>query len=333
VGLGQFDPVEAAKFQIKKDDLISTLGSCFAQHLAIHIRKSGYNYMVAEPLRIDENQSEITKGTADQFSARYGNVYSVRQCLQLLERSLGWEPTHDIWERDGKYFDAFRPNVYPNGFISEGALIEARENHLKSVLNVFSNTDVIVFTLGLTEAWVSLADGAVYPIAPGVVAGSMNDNEYAFKNFNYDEVRSDLEQWCTRLQEINPTIRILLTVSPVALNATYERQNVWTSTTYSKSVLRAAAGDVSNKYSHVDYFPSYEIVTCPSNQGRYFKDDMREVKEIGVRHVMRVFDKHYFASINDEPRINLRPENATSSYRKIQSVSDIFCDEDLLDQN
>jgi hypothetical protein len=333
VGLGQFDPVEVVKFQIKKDDLISTLGSCFAQHLALHIRKSGYNYMVTEPLRIDEEQSEIMKGTADQFSARYGNVYTVRQCLQLLERSLGWKPTHHIWEREGRFFDAFRPNVYPNGFISKGALIDERERHLKSVLDVFLNTDVIVFTLGLTEAWLSSTDGAVYPIAPGVVAGSMNDKEYAFKNFNYEEVRSDLEQWCTKLQDINPKIKILLTVSPVALNATYERQNVWTSTTYSKSVLRAAAGDVSSKLSHVDYFPSYEIITCPSNQGRYFKDDMREVKETGVRHVMRVFDRHYFVRNKAESPTFSKPENATPGTLKIQNISDIFCDEDLLDQN
>ena len=48
VGLGQFDPVEAVKFQISPTDKISTLGSCFAQHLARHIHKSGYNYLVTQ---------------------------------------------------------------------------------------------------------------------------------------------------------------------------------------------------------------------------------------------------------------------------------------------
>jgi hypothetical protein len=55
---------------------------------------------------------------------------------------------------------------------------------------------------------------------------------------------------------------------------------------------------------------------------------MREVKEIGVRHVMRVFDKHYLASSeNDskaEPTLNL-------DYGRTEGISDIFCDEELLD--
>jgi hypothetical protein len=328
IGPGQFDPVGEVKFKIDRNDRVSTLGSCFAQHLAKHISKSGYNYWVAEPLNPDEETSAITSAMANQFSARYGNVYTVRQALQLLNRSGGWEPKNDIWERDGRFFDAFRPNMFPGGFASKTDLTKARSSHLDRVAEIFSNSDVIVFTLGLTEAWISRHDGSVYPLAPGVVAGSMDESDYAFKNFNYDEVRVDLEKWCARLRSLNSEVRILLTISPVALNATYENQNVWTSTTYSKSVLRAAAGDIASKYSYVDYFPSYEIITCPLVQGRYFEDDMREVKEIGVRHVMRVFDKHYLASSeNDskaEPTLNL-------DYGRTEGISDIFCDEELLD--
>jgi hypothetical protein len=276
VGLGRFDPVEAVKFQIGESDHIATLGSCFAQHLAKHISKSGYNYVVTEPLRNDEEQTEIAKMMASQFSARYGNVYTVRQALQLLDRANGWEPKDCIWERDGKFYDAFRPNVFPGGFASEERLIEERKRHLASVLRVFTQSDVVVFTLGLTETWMSLQDGAVYPVAPGVVAGSMNESQYEFKNFNYTEVMSDLTVWCKRLREMNPKVRILLTVSPVPLNATYELRNVWASTTYSKATLRAVAGDVATALPYVDYFPSYEIVTCPQVQGRYFEDDLRD---------------------------------------------------------
>ena len=81
----------------------------------------------------------------------------------------------------------------------------------------------------------------------------------------------------------------------VTLNATYEPRNVLSSTTYSKATLRSAADDVAGALPYVDYFPSYEIITCPQVQGRYFEDDLRELKEIGVRHVMCVYSKHYLA--------------------------------------
>ena len=333
IGLGQFDPVTSVKFQIENKDTIATLGSCFAQHLSRHIQDSGYNYLVTEPLRIGGEQTEISSAMAHQFSARYGNVYTVRQALQLLDRANGWEPQDDVWERDGRFYDAFRQNVFPAGFATRNDLAEERKIHLMKVSEVVTKSDVVVFTLGLTEAWISRQDGAVYPIAPGVVAGTMNESFYSFKNFTYDEVKSDLEAWCVRLRTINSTIRILLTVSPVALNATFENQNVWNATTYSKSVLRASAGEIANKLSYVDYFPSYEIITCPLMQGRYFEDDMREVKEIGVRHVMRVFEKHYLSRSNNVDSFRAETASSLMSASRSQSVSEVFCDENLLDPN
>lgn len=333
IGLGQFDPVTAVKFQIDHEDAIATLGSCFAQHLARHIQDSGFNYLVTEPLRIGDEQTEISSAMAHQFSARYGNIYTVRQALQLLDRANGWEPLDDVWEHDGRFYDAFRQKVFPNGFATINDLAEERKIHLMKVSEVVTKSSVVVFTLGLTEAWISRQDGAVYPIAPGVVAGTMNESLYSFKNFTFDEVKNDLEAWCVRLRTINPTIRILLTVSPVALNATFENQNVWNATTYSKSVLRASAGEIANKLPYVDYFPSYEIITCPLMQGRYFEDDMREVKEIGVRHVMRVFEKHYLNKPNSVVNFKAEPSSSMIHTSRIEGVSEIFCDENLLDPN
>lgn len=331
VGLGQFDPVESVKFTISQGDKISTLGSCFAQHLARHIYKSGYNYFVAEPLVDHDEGNESSALMSSQFSARYGNIYTVRQALQLLDRANGWIPSEGIWEREGRFYDAFRPNVFPGGFDSEDDLIKERTSHLTAVNRVFHESDVVVFTLGLTEAWISSEDGAVYPIAPGVVADTMDESRHCFKNFTYPEVLSDLFSWCHRLREMNPSVRILLTVSPVPLNATYVAQNVWTSTTYSKAVLRAVAGDVTKELEYVDYFPSYEIITCPQVQGRYFEDDLREVKDVGVRHVMKVFERHYLEGsrlITEKSGGSARQHPMSRS----TGVSNIICDEDLLDQ-
>jgi hypothetical protein len=331
VGFGQFDPVVSVKFQISQSEKVSTLGSCFAQHLARHIQKSGYNYLVTEPLAIHEEQTEAAVLMASQFSARYGNVYTARQAVQLLDRVRGWSPNEGVWERDGRFYDAFRPNVFAGGFKSEDDLNASLTSHLTAVDRVFTESDVVIFTLGLTEAWVSSSDGAVYPVAPGVVAGSMDEARHKFVNFTYSEVQSDLLAFCLRLRSMNPSVRVLLTVSPVPLNATYEPQNVWTSTTYSKSVLRAVVGDICKELPYVDYFPSYEIITCPQVQGRYFEDDLREIKEVGVRHVMRVFDRHYLEG-SDLSLKKLRNTTEHQHASRAADIASVFCDENLLDQ-
>ena len=331
VGPGQFDPVTSVKFQITSHDAVSTLGSCFAQHLARHIKDSGLRYMVTEPLLETEEQTEQAAMMATQFSARYGNIYTTRQALQLLDRANGWETADDVWERNGRYFDAFRPHVRAGGFATIEELRDARIAHLQAVKRVFTESDVVVFTLGLTEAWMSTMDGAVYPTAPGVIAGSQDNSRHVFQNFSYPEVLSDLLNWCQRVREMNSSVRILLTVSPVPLNATYMPRNVWTSTTYSKAVLRAVAGDVATELSYVDYFPSYEIITSPQVHGRYFEDDLREVTSVGVKHVMRVFDRHYvLGDGTSDPKVPTQVRTA-SKIRGGQKVSDVFCDEEFLD--
>ena len=331
VGPGQFDPVTSVKFQITSHDAISTLGSCFAQHLARHINDSGLRYMVTEPLLETEEQTEQAAMMASQFSARYGNIYTTRQALQLLDRANGWETADDVWERNGRYFDAFRPHVREGGFATIEELRDARIAHLQAVKRVFTESDVVVFTLGLTEAWMSTMDGAVYPTAPGVIAGSQDNSRHVFQNFSYPEVLSDLLNWCQRVREMNSSVRILLTVSPVPLNATYMPRNVWTSTTYSKAVLRAVAGDVATELSYVDYFPSYEIITSPQVHGRYFEDDLREVTSVGVKHVMRVFDRHYVLRDGTSDPREPTQVRAASKIRGGQKVSDVFCDEEFLD--
>ena len=42
---------------------------------------------------------------------------------------------------------------------------------------MFEQSEIFIFTLGLTEAWRSKKDGAVFPLAPGVSAGSFDPAE------------------------------------------------------------------------------------------------------------------------------------------------------------
>jgi hypothetical protein len=90
---------------------------------------------------------------------------------------------------------------------------------------------------------------------------------------------------------------MILTVSPVPLIATYEDQHVLVSNTYSKSVLRAAAEEISRRHSMCEYFPSYEMITGHHNQGAWYEADLRSVRAEGVEYVMHTFFKHYAANV------------------------------------
>jgi hypothetical protein len=233
-----------------------------------------------------------------EFGARYGNVYTARQLLQLMLRAFGeFVPQEDPWrDADGRWVDPFRPRVQPGGFGSRAELEADRASHFDAVRRLFAQVDVFVFTLGLTETWAARADGAVFPVCPGVVAGEFDPARYECLNLDVDDVCADLERFIGLLGAINPGCRMVLTVSPVPLVATAGTDHVMVASSYSKSVLRVAAERVARQWSGVAYFPSYEIITGSFHRGAYFAPDGRGVTEAGIAHVMRLFLHHYLGA-------------------------------------
>lgn len=278
------------KFSIAAGDRIATAGSCFAQHVARHMRMRGYDILDAEPppLKLDDDVAK--KFGYLIYSGRYGNIYTARQLRQLVEDAQsGVVRPETVWRRDGRFFDGLRPNVEPSGLRSEDEVVAHRKAHLAKIDAMLGKIDLLVFTLGLTEAWIDRRSGVVYPLCPGVVAGKFDDELYAFKNFDFVEILEDIEAVRAVLTERNPGFRMLLTVSPVPLTATASGDHVLAATTYSKSVLRAVCGSMAKKFANVDYFPSYELITAPSSRGFFYAPNLREVTEAGVSTVMSMF--------------------------------------------
>ncbi len=331
--MAQVDPIVHVDFNIEPDTRIGTAGSCFAQHLANRLSNAGLNYFVTEPAPVDMPKSEAAIRQFGLFSARYGNIYTARQMVQTFDRAFNKEDfaTKVDWRRaDGRFVDPFRPQVEPDGFASVDEMLAERAIHLRAVRELFGNLDVFVFTLGLTESWIG-PHGYALPLAPGVVAGESGP-DYRFHNFSVTEIFEDILNLAARLRDINSRARLLLTVSPVPLVATYENRHVLVSTTASKAALRSAADMAEREIDNVSYFPSYEIITGNFNKGEYFENDLRSVSQAGIDHVMRVFMSHY---VNKRNTPIMSSESASTSDIEIREIIDanmkIVCDEEALD--
>ena len=274
---------------IARDDQVVTAGSCFAANLVPYLEDNGLTYLRTETRHPVFAHLPADNFSYDKFSAAFGNIYTVRQLLQLLQRCTGaFKPIEDRWHVNGQVIDPFRPGLrYPARSDREFDLLTAQ--HLTATRAAFERCTVFIFTLGLTEAWVSQDDGAVFPACPGTITGTFDPARHAFKNFNVAEVLSDLEAALTAFRTLNPTARVILTVSPVPLVATASGQHVLAATVYSKSVLRVAAEHGAAWMPNVVYFPSYEIVASPASPERFFEADRRSVLKDAIDTVMAAF--------------------------------------------
>nr|WP_270729400.1 GSCFA domain-containing protein [Shimia sp. Alg240-R146] len=269
---------------------IVTAGSCFAQHVGRTLANSGFNVLDGEPVPLRMSDALANRFGYKLFSGRYGNIYTVRQLVQMMDEAEGlFQPATPVWEKNGRYYDAMRPNVEPEGLESPELVMKQRKEHLKKVLETYKQADLFVFTFGLTEAWIHKESGTVYPTAPGTIAGSFDPELYEFKNFGFTEIMADFVSFRKRMKKYNPAMKFLITVSPVPLTATASGNHVEVATSYSKSVLRTVCGTLYDKFRDVDYFPSYEIITSPNNRGVYFESNKRSVSSKGVATAMGLF--------------------------------------------
>lgn len=320
--------IYSKKFEILHSDPIATAGSCFAQHIARHLRNTGYTVLDMEPSPPGMSLNGAKLYGYGLYSSRYGNIYTARQLLQLLgEVSGSFIPQNTVWTKDGRYYDALRPSLEPKGLDSIDEVVAHRKYHIRQVKGMLWRTKVFIFTLGLTEAWCHKQSGTVYPTAPGTIAGIYDEDLYEFKNFCVDDILRDMRECFLLFRNYSADVKFILTVSPVPLTATATGNHVLRASMYSKSVLRVAAETLASEFDNVDYFPSFEIINNPAARMEFFESNLREVSFDGVYSVMKVFSNAHKTQESDIQPLQRESELLDCT----DGENNVLCDEALLD--
>lgn len=323
------------KHRLNKKNRIVTAGSCFAQHIGRALSRSGYDWFDAEPapeIFDEKTRKDFNYGV---FSFRTGNIYTTSALKQWILWAINPEQApKEAWLKDGRYFDPFRPAIEPDGFGSAEEMLNSRLQTLSAIKKALTEGDRFVFTLGLTEGWVHKTHGYTYAMCPGTIAGKFDADLHDFRNFTFLDTFRDLNEAIKLSRSINPKIKFLLTVSPVPLTATASGEHVLTATTYSKSVLRAVAGEIAQRNQNVDYFPSYEIITAPAFRGMFYEPNMRSVHADGVAFVMQSFFECLHGSMLTNIDDKVKSTKINDRKRKEEpsdSTDDSVCEEVMLE--
>ncbi|MEV6995111.1 GSCFA domain-containing protein [Streptomyces sp. NPDC093228] len=317
------EDVWTPKFALGQDDPVVTAGSCFAAQIGRALLDSGMNWLDAEPAPPGLSRQQRQDRGYGAFSFRTGNIYTAAVLRQWLSWALGHaRPPREAW-RDGdhRYVDPYRPAIEPDGFASPADMLAAREVTLAAIRTAITTASCLVFTMGLTEAWLDSSVGTVHPTCPGTVRGTFDEARYSLRNYTFAEVYRDMTEAIAMARTINPRLRILLTVSPQPLTATATGGHALPANGYTKAVLRAVAGQLALDDADVDYFPSYELITGSVFGGKFFGPNQRTVTPEGVDFVMR----HFVAGLH---RGSVLPQPARDTPAR---SGDATCEDAVLD--
>ena len=333
-GLFGLKDLWASPWVLPSDARFSTYGSCFAQHISRALVARKMNWLNGEPAPGRTPPAIAEAFNYGVFSARTGNIYTAAQLLTHVELAAGRRDPEsiEIWPDGPLCRDSLRPVIEPTGFADQTDLQLSRASMVRSFRRSIAGAEVFVFTLGLTEGWENIQTGQCYPLCPGTVAGQFDAGQHRFHNYQYPDIRAALQAAFALMWRINPTLRILLTVSPVPLTATASGKHVLAATTYSKSTLRAVAGDLAGSDPRIDYFPSYEIIMGAPTRAAFFEPNLRSVAAQGVEFVMG----HFFRGLNTTaPAVHGQdpgPADRETAVAAQMAADELVCEEMTLEK-
>ncbi len=280
-----FSVSHTPKFPLRREDAFFCIGSCFARNVEEHLIYRGVNVLsrrIVSPR--NEWPGPRPNGLVNKFT-----THSMAQEVEWL-----FTPPEDIAaimvETPQGWFDLHLcPGVAP---VSLERAIERRTYLIGDYFARLRDVDVVVLTLGLNEVWRDQHSGLYLNTPPSLWAARRSPERFVLEMTTVADNYTALSQLRQRLKELNPEMRIVVTVSPVPMSATFSGRDVAVANSLSKATLVAAAQLFNLDHEDVDYFPSYELVTLSPRDHAYGPDCLHVTNAV-VGGVMEQFLRAY----------------------------------------
>lgn len=313
------------KFQVKPGSSVFTIGSCFARNMERHLSALGYQVPMLNFTVPKEEWGSAPQGILNKYTP------------PAIFQELAW--TSSILKRDGivrsEDCDQFLYQVggmcVDNnlaGFVpvAPDRFYARRQELFDCFKNVFSS-DCVTITLGLIECWYDSEREIFIQESPARNLGLMRSvkDKVFFVRLTQSQCIDFVQKSLNLIKEYNPNADVLMTVSPVPLDATFTEEDVITANSYSKSVLRSTVGEIVSENPAVGYFPSYESVLY-TRDWSVFSADLRHVTDEAIGQLVIDLTDSYFPPDNPEvveglkKSLSLKSKTSNLYYRKIQLV-------------
>lgn len=162
-----------------------------------------------------------------------------------------------------------------------------------------------VFTLGTNHVYVLNETGEIVDNCR-----KRPQRLFTERELSVDECADYLRDAVTMLRQINPSVRIIITVSPIR----YAKYGFHGSQ-LSKATLLLAADKLTKEMDNVVYFPAYEIVNDELRDYRFYREDMLHPTDQAVEYIWQRFGETFFSKQTVKFLEEWRPIKAALAHR------------------
>lgn len=240
---------------------VTAFGSCFAHHITRWLSVNGFDVNGAD-LGLDTHIIRFGEGMV--------NTFAILEQFQWALENLSLE--------EGLWFGENKEIALP----TEDVRLATRR--------IIERTEVFILTLGLSEIWVDKSSGRAFWRA--VPAHLFDESRHAFRVSTVAENFDNLRETVDLIGRHVPGAKVVVTLSPIPLMATFRPVSCLTANSVSKAILRVAIDELMRSdRKGLYYFPSYEIVKEMFVDP--FQEDNRHLKPEVIDFVMSTFAAHY----------------------------------------
>ena len=162
-----------------------------------------------------------------------------------------------------------------------------------------------VFTLGTNHVYILNETGEIVDNCR-----KRPQRLFTERELSVDECADYLREAIATLQKINPSVRIIITVSPIR----YAKYGFHGSQ-LSKATLLLAADKLTKEMDNVVYFPAYEIVNDELRDYRFYREDMLHPTDQAVEYIWQRFGETFFSKQTVKFLEEWRPIKAALAHR------------------
>jgi len=282
--------LDEASFSIHYQDTIVSMGSCFAQNIA------GY---------LDDKFYTIN---SNPFGTLY-NPLSIRNSLGLLLNQYEFQK-EDLFLHHGLWH-SFQ---HHSSFSSTDPLQTLENINIAAVKAriKLQEANVLIITLG--TAWVYELKATNQVVSN---CHKVPSNRFRRKRLTVEEIVAQLGAILAYLQNKNPNLQIILTVSPIR-----HLKDGFVENQISKSILLLAVQEMVQRAHYIHYFPAYEIMMDDLRDYRYYADDLVHPSRLAIDYIWKLFSEHYLAPKEAALRKKIGKLQAAMTHRPFNPHSD-----------
>jgi len=243
--------------QIRPNDHLLCLGSCFAQHIG-HRFQAGRWSVQLNP---------------------FGIIYHPFPIARSLERIL----TGSSFTKE----DLFYHQEQWHSFEHHGQFSGPDQKETLSIINQelakgsaqLKKSNLLLLTLGTANGFVNVKTGQVV-----ANCHKLPGQHFTKQLFSSEEIYKNLAPVLKKISDHLPDLKIMLTVSPVR----HLRDGLITNQR-SKASLLLACAELEKNFDSIYYFPAYELMMDDLRDYRFYKNDLMHPTEMAVDYIWEYF--------------------------------------------